>query len=370
MIKLQTIATGISYGALVDDNHARLAVVSAIKKMQPCTIGSVLLFLSSGYAHHPQNAIKAAAKAAGTPQVFGCCARGILSDEDWLIDVEGAVAMVFPLEHSLQALKVAANNQQHHQWVLTLSSPDAAQAAINSSKTIQIGALASDEYGHGPFSIWQSGRIVEQEFTQSVLANEREHIISKAESIRRISPLMQINKADSNKLLEIDQQAAVANIQTHLPANLSALGLDQPYNLIAAISETKERESIETGHYNLLHVVSSNKNDEHVTLSGSANAGHYMFWALRDEQRAQEIMRAKLLNAKNEFKGEAKFALMFPNISRGAEFYNGRDKDFDLFKEVFPDLPMIGFYGHGEISPGYDTAGFINHYSTVFGLFS
>ena len=370
MKTLQTIATGLSYGALVDDNHASLAVLSAIKKMHPCTIGSVLLFLSVGYSHHPQNAIKAAAKAAGTPQVFGCCAMGLLTDEDWLLDVEGAVAMVFPLEHSLQALKVARNNLQKHQWTLTLTSPDAAQAAINSSDTMQIGALASDEYGHGPFSIWQSGQIAEQEFTQTVLSNESEHIIDKAESIRRISPLMQINKTDSNKLLEIDQQVAIENIKTHLPTNLSALGLEQPYNLIAAISETKERESIEAGHYNLLHVIPSNKDDKHVALSGTANSGHYMFWALRDEQRAQQIMRAKLKSTKNKFKGDAKFALMFPNISRGAEFYNGRDKDFEIFKEVFPTLPMIGFYGHGEIAPAYKTAGSINYYSTVFGLFS
>jgi len=101
MIK-RRVATGASYGATAKDEYAREAVHKALSKMRPCTVGSVLLFLSSAYAHNPQNAIKEAAKAAGTPQVFGCCAMGLLTEEEWMLDVEGAVAMVFPQEYGLQ----------------------------------------------------------------------------------------------------------------------------------------------------------------------------------------------------------------------------------------------------------------------------
>ena len=90
------VATGLSYGALANDDHAKIAVQNALKKMHPCSVGSVLLFLTCGYVHKPKNAITLAAKAAGTPQIFGCCAMSLISEEEWLLDVEGAVAMVFP----------------------------------------------------------------------------------------------------------------------------------------------------------------------------------------------------------------------------------------------------------------------------------
>ena len=81
-------------------------------------------------------------------------------------------------------------------------------------------------------------------------------------------------------------------------------------------------------------------------------------------------MLAQLQRAKDELKETPKYALMFPNIGRGAEFYNGRDRDLELFKQVFPDTPLIGFYGNGEIAPGHRLNGLIHRYSTVFGIYA
>ena len=54
----KTVATGVSYGALANDQHARLAVQKALAKLpDAASAGSVILFLSCGYAHSPQNAI-------------------------------------------------------------------------------------------------------------------------------------------------------------------------------------------------------------------------------------------------------------------------------------------------------------------------
>ena len=254
--KSTIVASGSSYGALPRDQHARLAVQAAMGKMRPDTVGSVLLFLTSGYAHKPQMAIKEAVKAAGTPQVSGCCAMGLLTEQEWLLDVEGAVAMVFPRDFGIQPWSVARQSGMTPSWSLTLSSPNASSMAVNAISEPQFGALSSDEFGHGPFSLWQSGRIVEREFTHTALPVNCEYIIGKAEGIRRISPVMQINRAKGHNLLDLNQQSAVDNVLAHLPENLHSLGLQQPINLVAAISENTSRESIDNGHYRLLHIVS------------------------------------------------------------------------------------------------------------------
>ena len=55
---------------------------------------SILLFLTRDYVRHAQPAIVAAARAAGTLQVTGCTAYGLLTEEGWLLDQSGAAALV------------------------------------------------------------------------------------------------------------------------------------------------------------------------------------------------------------------------------------------------------------------------------------
>ena len=365
------VASGASYGAIEDDQHAATAVKNAIEQMPVGTvIGSVLLFLTSAYAHSPQNAIKAAAKAAGTPQVFGCCAIGLLTEQEWLLDVEGAVAMVFPQHLSLHALTVLKQQGINPDSVLTLTTPNAATLAVNANNINQIGSIATDEYGHGPFSVWQSGRIVEQEYCQSAFPESVKQVVKVAGGVKRISPFMRIDLADGHCLEEINAQAATDNLTANLPENLQSFGSNNPFGLLCGISENDQKESIEQGHYKLHHVVSNNQKTKHIHLSGSAKEDHYLFWGIRDQQYAQDSMLAELKAAKEELGESPKYALMFPNIGRGAEFFNGRDRDLELFKEVFPDTPLLGFYGNGEISPGHKLNGLIRRYSTVFGIYA
>lgn len=363
------VATGSSYGALAKDEHAALAVKAALKKMPPNSVSSVLLFLTSGYTHNPQNAIKMAAKAAATPQVFGCCAMGLLTEQEWLLDVEGAVAMVFNHEHSLQPAQVMLQHDQSPELLLTLTSPNAATFAVNSHDIAQIGAITTDEYGHGPFSIWQSGRVVEREFVHTAFPDSLSNVTRVAEGIRQISPILQVNLAKKHCVSQIDGKPALASLLEHLPKNLHSVGMDQPYNLLCAISENSDQASVQQGHYKLQHIVSIEQAKQQIHLSGSVKAGRHIFWAIRDEQLAQKIMHKKLEQCRDNLPNKPKFALMFPNIGRGAEFYNGKDRDLELFQEIFPDVPMIGFYGNGEIAPGHKFSGLIHRYSTLVSIF-
>ncbi len=366
------VATGMSYGALAKDEHARQAVQNALAKLPHNSPGSVILFLSCGYAHNPQSAITEAVKAASTPQVFGCCALGLLTDEEWLIDAEGAVAMVFSHNLNLQPLALMQQSGLTAKSLLTLATPNAANIAINSSEIGQVGSITTDEYGHGPFAVWQSGRIIEKEFSHIAFSNDLNSIHKVAHGIRQTSPIMQIEKADKHRLIKVNGTNAVDNLRQNLPENLQTMSSEQPYNLLCAVSENTNIESIENGHYKLQHVVANDQEEGHIHLSGSVMEGKYIFWAHRDDQAAEKVIRDLLLETKQQLAKEkktAKFFLMFPNLGRGAEFYNGTDKDYDIFKEIFPDTPMIGFYGNGEIAPGHEIAGLIHRYSTVFSVY-
>lgn len=367
---LTRVATGASYGAIAYNEHAADAVNNAIAKMIPCSIGSVLLFLSSAYAHKPQQALKMAAKAAGTPLIFGCCAINLLTEQEWLMDVEGAVAMVFPSDLSLQAMNLLHQQGVDPSLVITLATPNAANIAVNRHDFPQLGAITSDEYGHGPYSVWQGGRIAEQEFVQSALPNSLTSHVMVASGVRPISLALTIDKSKAHSLIECGGKSACASLVSHLPPHLHSLGLKNPYNLLCAISENEDPESLKDGHYKVHHVVSIDEENQLVHLSGNPKQNRHMFWAVRDEQHAQQVMSDQLLQSKESLAKEPIFALMFPNISRGPEFYNGQDRDLELFQEVFPDTPLLGFYGNGEIAPGHRYGGLIHRYACVLGLYA
>ena len=58
----------------------------------------------------------------------------------------------------------------------------------------------------------------------------------------------------------------------------------------------------------------------------------------------------------------------FPCMGRGPYFYGGVDRDLDLVTSRYPGMPLIGFYGNGEIGP-LDQENEIFQYSAVLGLF-
>lgn len=370
-LEYQLIGTGSSYGAIPENEHASHAVQTAIAKIDPDkTIGGVLLFLTSAYAHAPQEAIKMAAKAAGTPQVFGCCALNLLTEDEWLLDVEGAVAMVFTTDLSPQPLRILEQTNENPSCVLTLTSPNASAIAINSTKHDQIGAISSDQFGHGPYSIWQSGRIEEHEYS---LSGFPKHLTSHtifADDVKQLSPSMLVNLAESHEIQQVNQELAFET----LPEEFKELAENQPYQLLCAVSQTNDPQCLEQGYYKLHHVVSANRNTGVIQLSGKPKAGRYLFWAIRDPAQAEQTIRKqldKLKDSINQASGaQAVFALMFPNIGRGPEFFNGIDIDLKCFNEAFPDLPMIGFYGNGEIGPGVSNTSLIKRYSTILTVFT
>ena len=362
----QRVSTGSSYSAIPDNEHATNAVKNALAKFEQDTAGSVLLFLSSAYSHAPQGAIKAAAKAAGTTQVFGCCAMNLLTEDEWLMDVEGAVAMVLPSDLSLTPIKILERLGTIPQLVLTLTSPNAANIAINSTSLPQIGSITSDEFGHGPFSVWQSGQIEEHEFSQVGISERLQGHILSAQGIKPLSEIMQINLATGRSLKEVGERVAIDSMSS----SAREVALTKPYNLMCAISEDSDIESIHQGHFKVNHVVSVDSDTGEILISGKPKAGRHMFWAIRDPESAEQSMQDQLIKLKSKLTKPPLFALLFPNISRGAEFYGGRDRDLDCFSGAFPGLPTIGFYGNGEITPGHRGKGLIQRYTTLAVVFT
>ncbi len=353
------VATGISHGPRADPAHAAQAVRRALARGRIERASSVLLFLTPHYAHDPQAALTAAARAAQCTQVLGATAAGLITDEEWRLDSPGAAAMVFAPPLALSA-PVAGDT------VISLCAPSGLNARWLDEPVARLGAVSADLAGEGPFCVWHSARLSDTGRAEASVRGARA-VIEVSQGLRALTAPLAVAETRGPEVLRLGDAPALSVLMNALP--LHDEGPRPPLHLImGGVTIGDPADAVARGHYRLNHIVSINKTAGSITLAQALNPGERLFWAMRDTVSAEREMQETLARAGARLAAPPDFALLFPCVGRGPHFYGNRDRDLDLLRERFPGLPVIGFYGNGEIAPLART----NHlyqYSAVLGLF-
>ena len=356
------VATGLATGASPMPELAAKAVESAMLKANIHSPCSVLLFLTSEFAADPQSAILATAKAASCTQVIGCSATGIFTEEDWVVDSPAAAAMVF----SDLNFSHPKPNESNDALLLTLAAPNAINTTwLNQSNELRFGGVSGDATGHGSFSVWQNGKGTTQGYCEVTLSATG--AVGATHGLKVISAPRRITKCKGNDLLTIANLPAFSSLTSACKKNDIATQ-DLPYHHLTAVHASKA-SALERGEYNLTSIIIANEETQSITLTKPLQVGDWISWAVRDVDAAQiDIVKTASL-LKRQLDSEPEFALLFSSLGRGPYFYSGIDQDLALIKTLFPGLPIIGFYGNGEIAPINGTNELLQ-YSAVLGLFA
>jgi len=361
------VATGLAIGVTPSPDLATKAVESAMAKANIHAPSSVLLFLTSEFAADPQSAIKAAAKAASCTQIIGCSATGIFTEEDWVIDSPAAAVMVF----SGLNFGHPKSEEMNKDLLLTLAAPNAINTTwLNSSEQklpcSRFGGVSGDAIGHGPFSVWQNGKGSTQGYCEVTL-NNADMAVAATHGLKLISSPRKITASKGNDLLSVANLPALTTLlsawQKHAKTSEAA-----PYHQLMAVYASKASQ-VERGDYNIASIIIEDADNASVTLTKTMQVGDWLSWAIRDIDAAQIDIVKTASELKQQLKTEPEFALLFSCLGRGPYFYNGTDQDLALIKTLFPQLPIIGFYGNGEIAP-VNGINELLQYSAVLGLFS
>jgi len=357
------VATSIVLGNQATPELAAEAVNNAMQKADISIANSVLLLLTSEFASNPQAAIRAAAKTANCMQVMGCSATGIFTEEDWVLDAPAAAAMVFGDGIALQLSHFNTGNQP----LLTLSAPNAINSTWLRDGHIRYGGVSGDAIGQGPFSVWQNAKgdvtgCVEAFFSGANVVTKASHGLSQ------ISQPISIVQTDAFDLVQMH------NIQNPFLALQKAWKSHSknsepvPLHLIIAIY-ADSAEAIKQGDYHQTTIISHDENSGTITLAKALKAGQYLSWALRDTQSAEADMLLTAQELTSQLGRTPDFGLLFSCLGRGPYFYDGVDRDLHVLKQQFPRMPLIGFYGNGEIA-SVNGANQLLPYSAVLSLFS
>ncbi|HLO61567.1 MAG TPA: FIST C-terminal domain-containing protein [Azonexus sp.] len=296
------------------------AVRQAMASAGVARADQVLLFLSRDYARNPQPAVIAAARAAGCLSVCGSTASGLFTECGWQLDQPAAAAMVLASPGSTEGadeprLSFSSHGRLPFDW-----QADARRA----------GFLDSDGV------TWAHGRIAAGGCAELRIPGVRSRLAIST-GLRLLGDPQTVDQCGGYELGRVGGHRAIDSLYRALPAELRQ---SPPLHQIALM-----RHPDEPG----IAILSAN-GDGSLLLADSLENSETITWAIRQPLTAEQQTRSSL-DCLAQTTPRPDFALMFSCIGRGPLFYGDDDRDLAVFREVFPDTPLLGAYGTGQIIP-------------------
>ena len=314
------VASSLASGPHPLPELAATAVRRALARAGLARADSVLLFLTRDFARHAQPALVAAARAAGSLQVGGCTAYGLLTEDGWLLDQSGAAALVVGETEMAGAPGAPLLSFSGHgtlPWGWQSGAPRA-------------GLLDSDA------AAWAHGRLAEDSCAEARLPGLRARIACST-GLRLLGEPLTVDAASGYDLQRCGGLPAGASLQRHLPPELRQ---NPPLHRLVVVLDAGVPG---------IPILGLN-GDGSLNLAAALTPGTRMHWAIRQPLAAEQDMRQALSVAVNPEK-VPDFAVMFSCLGRGPLFYGNDDRDLLAFRERFPGVPLIGAYGSGQIAP-------------------
>ncbi|MGY1488419.1 FIST N-terminal domain-containing protein [Methylobacillus pratensis] len=343
------VGTGLARGRQPLPGLAAQAVRQALGRAGLDIANGVLLFLSEDFAQDPQPALRAAATAASTTQVSGCSAPGIFTQDEWVLDGSAAAALVLG-----EGAAVSVARGQQDGILLTLAAPNAFNLSWMESPGIRFGGVAGDATGQGQFLVWNNGKASSAGHCELVLEGAA-GVVDVAHAVKPLGVPLRIAQASRHDLLVLSTQSgSPQSAWSSLTGALDGQDVDYEagipcHRVMLMLAE--DEAGVSRGECQLIPIVGADAVAQSVTLAKEAVPGHWCAWGISDRDAAQRHLAAKIASMGIRLRNEPTFGLMFSCLARGPHFYDGVDQDLALLKRYYPGMPVIGFYGNGEIAP-------------------
>lgn len=311
-------ASGLATGSRPVAELAQEAVCNALAVAGVDRADNVLLFLSRDYARNPQPAVLAAARAAGCLSVCGSTASGLLTERGWQLDQSAAAAMI------LSAPDCPA-------------PPDELLLSFSSHGLLPFGWQADTPragFLDSAGTTWSHGRSTEHGNAELRLPGVRASQI-KSTGMRILGEAQSVEQCRGYELQRVGGHRAIDSLLRVLPPDLRE---HPPWHQIAALRHVEQPG---------IAILAANA-DGSLMLSEALASGEPLLWAIRQPLTAEQQIRAAFASHREGHAPPA-FALMFSCIGRGPLFYGNDDRDLQSFREHFPNTPLLGAYGTGQI---------------------
>ena len=356
-------ATGFAAGDHPLPELAAVAVKDALANAGSDYAHSVILFLTSAFARHAQQAITAASRAARCLQIAGGTCPGVFTEQAWTLHQPAAAALVLCGPVSLGPVQAS-------EPALTLIQPEKLSADWLIPYPPRFGVLATGPEEGPEGVIWGQGKVRPEGRFEASFHGARTRI-AVSRGLEILSPTLHVTDRDGFDLFFLSGSPALNTLMLQLPAEMGSAESLPIQRLCALVLEPgiSASAALAGGRYTVIPVMGVNPRGRSVSLAAPLPEECPLIWAWRTPKAAEEDTTNALDQLEAEGGPRPEFGLMMSCMGRGPYFFQGHDRDLALLSARYPELPVIGAYGAGEIAPFAEGNGLLS-YSTVLTLVS
>ncbi len=215
-----------------------------------------------------------------------------------------------------------------------------------------VGAAASGGPGERRSFQWCGREVAAQGVAGLLLTGEFALRLGIAQGCQPIGHPSRISRATGNQIAELDGRPALEQLRDTIAALSEQEAARAANSLFAGIAREGAEPPINQGDLLVRHLVGVDPGSGVVAVAQEVRRGQIVQFVLRDAKAARTDMRRMvetLYAATRPLR--PRFGLYFNCLGRGVGLYGDAHHDLTLITEFFGDLPLIGFFGNGELAP-------------------
>lgn len=207
-----------------------------------------------------------------------------------------------------------------------------------------VGGLTS---GSTPAPLYQvAGRVTKGGLSGVLFAPELEIMTALSQGCIPISESHLISDCIDNIIIGLDGRPALEVFSEDIGEEL-ADDLGQVAGLVHAALPI---EGSDTGDYMVRALVGIDPERGWLAVGEQVEPGGRLLFVRRDPVSAETDMRNRFKSLKARLGKPPRAALYYSCVGRGPSMFGEEGRELELFRDVFGDVPLVGFFGNGEIS--------------------
>ncbi len=183
--------------------------------------------------------------------------------------------------------------------------------------------------------------------------------------LRTLTTPLSVHHQEGSLLLQLERYLALPLLAQNIPVSIRK---DSRLPLELLLMGEIRQDAASGAPPELLHIRATELNRSGLWLERPLEENSRAFLSLRDPAIAERDTRIALdqLAVSQHL---PTFAWISSSIGRDAAFFGQEDRDLCIWREQYPDLPMLGAYGMGELFPHLQRSYFLR-YGKIYTLFS
>ncbi len=215
---------------------------------------------------------------------------------------------------------------------------------------VTLGALASGATRPGAQALFLGPRVLRGGAVGVALMGDVALRPAVAQGCRPLGPSLVVTACDGPMLTGLDDTTALAALRRTLEdAARAGEGLEgRPLLVGVGVDPFTETEE---GPWLVRPVLGMDARAEALVVGASLARGRRIRFHLRDKKTSHDDLERTLAGVDRAVGASPRAALLFSCVGRGTPLYGRPDHDSERLRARFGDLPIGGFFGHGEIGP-------------------